>query len=165
MPTSSVPFNTSPFVTVISTALRLLPPSNVPFTVTPFRTPARPLTTKAVPLVAVIVPPLTVPPFRYQAPPSTLTDRVVLVLLSVPVRFTVAPLALNDPRLVVANVPAKFTVPLEAVRVPVLVRLLLARASTPPLLTDNVPGTWFTSAAPANVIVPPLLAAATFPWL
>src|SRR5208282_1022283 len=85
LPTSAVPSNTSPFVTVRSAALTLLPTSNVPLIVTPLKVPL--FTTSVAPPAVMIVPPSTVPPSNTHEPLAAFSTRVVLVLVSTPVRL------------------------------------------------------------------------------
>ena len=67
-----------------------------------------------------MVPPLIVPPCSTQAPMAGANASVVPALFSVPVRFTVLPLALNLPRPPLVKEPPRLTVAPLAVMVPII---------------------------------------------
>ena len=102
--------------------------------VTPERVP--PTGTKRLPDVAVMVPPVMVPPSRH-GPVVSSRARVVPVLLRVPVRLTVPPERLKVPRPARVKEPPRFTVEFVVLMVPSLSQEPL-RARVPPLLMDTV---------------------------
>src|SRR5262249_49503323 len=138
-PTSAVPFNTSPLVTVTLAPEYTLPTSSVPLSVTPSSSPL--LTSSEAPLLVVTAPPAMVPPTSRHALVCPLNTSWGLASLSVPVRLTVPARRLSRPRLFRVKPPPRLTVLLVALMLPVLVqfppklRVHPAPAlKTPPLL-------------------------------
>ena len=93
--------------------------------VTPSSVPPEDVKTSSAPPDSVSVPPWSVPPARFQEPVAAFKASVVPVLLSVPVRFTVAPAWLNVPRAAKVNVPPRPTQEFGASIVPVLLQALV----------------------------------------
>ena len=133
--------------------MTLLPTSNVPSIVTPLKVPV-PFTTSVAPPAVVIVPPSTVPPSNTHEPLAAFSARVVLVLVSTPVRLTVPPLRVNAPKAANVKLPPRSTVTLVALIAPALVHAPL-RLNVPAPFMINVALGLFCSTL--MVRLPPLV--------
>src|SRR5712664_1103299 len=90
--------------------------------VKPSSVPPLLVNTNSAPPASLSVPFLIVPPTRFQEPVVAVRARVLLVLSSVPVRFTVPPERLKVPKPAVVKLPPRFTVEVLSVIVPVLLQ-------------------------------------------
>jgi len=126
--------STSPLVMLTVPLGRFsVPPSVTPLSVppeVPFRT--------ALPAV-VMVPPVMVPPSRFQVPVVLVNARVLPALLSEPVMLTVPPVLLNVLRLMpaVVNEPPMLRAPLVTVMVPAALLQEPPRLSVPPVVSQS----------------------------
>ncbi len=103
--------------------------------VTPASVPRELVKVSSAPPASVTVPPSTVPPTTFHEPVAAVKASVMPTLFRVPVRFTVPPERVNEPRPATVKVPPRLTVVLVAVIVPSFDQVLfeLPRLSVEPV--------------------------------
>ena len=109
-----------------------------PSTTTPAKVPPVPVPINRAPSLTVTVPPLIVPPARFQDPVIAFSASVVPVLVKVPVRLTVPPERLRVASCAWVKVPPRFSVLLVALTLPGLVQAP-SRVRVPPPSIEIMP--------------------------